>query len=89
MAIGYNSNIASVRVTASDMTGLLKSIETTWKKFLPHQPIRYTFLDDSFELMYKDVQRMGRILITFSALAIIVACLGLFALSAFYGRKIL
>ena len=83
MAIGYNSNIASVRVTASDMTGLLKSIETTWKKFLPHQPIRYTFLDDSFELMYKDVQRMGRILITFSALAIIVACLGLFALSAF------
>ena len=33
--------------------------------------------------MYKDVQRMGRILITFSALAIIVACLGLFALSAF------
>ena len=83
MAIGYNSNIASVRVTGSDMSRLLKSIETTWKKFLPHQPIRYTFLDDSFELMYKDVQRMGRILITFSALAIIVACLGLFALSAF------
>jgi putative ABC transport system permease protein len=83
MAIGYNSNIASVRVTATDMTELLKSIETTWKKILPHQPIRYTFLDDSFELMYKDVKRMGRILITFSALAIIVACLGLFALSAF------
>jgi len=83
MAIGYNSNIASVRVTGSDMSNLLKSIETTWKKFLPHQPIRYTFLDESFELMYKDVQRMGRILITFSALAIIVACLGLFALSAF------
>ena len=83
MAIGYNSNIASVRVTGSDMSNLIKSIETTWKKFLPHQPIRYTFLDDRFELMYKDVQRMGRILITFSALAIIVACLGLFALSAF------
>ncbi|HZI23697.1 MAG TPA: ABC transporter permease [Chryseolinea sp.] len=83
MAIGYNSNIASVRVTTGDMTELLKSIEVVWKKFLPHQPIRYTFLDDSFELIYKDVQRMGRILITFSALAIIVACLGLFALSAF------
>ena len=83
MAIGYNSNIASVRFQTSDMNGLLRSVETVWKKFSPHQPIRYTFLDDSFEMMYQDVQRMGRILTSFAVLAIIVACLGLFALSAF------
>ena len=40
-------------------------------------------MDDSFEMMYQDVQRMGRILTSFAVLAIIVACLGLFALSAF------
>lgn len=83
MAIGYNSNIASVKVRTTDMAELLSSIEGVWKKFSPHQPIRYTFLDDSFEMMYADVKRMGRILTSFSSLAIIVACLGLFALSAF------
>jgi putative ABC transport system permease protein len=33
--------------------------------------------------MYDDVQRIGRIFTCFAVLAIIVACLGLFALSAF------
>jgi putative ABC transport system permease protein len=33
--------------------------------------------------MYDDVQRMGKIFTSFSVLAIVVACLGLFALSAF------
>lgn len=83
MAIGYNSNITSVKVKTADMPAFLKSIETVWTKFSPHQPIRYTFLDDSFKRMYDDVQRMGRIFTSFAVLAIIVACLGLFALSAF------
>ena len=50
---------------------------------MPHQPIRYTFLDESYARMYEDVQRMGYLFASFAALAIIVACLGLFALSAF------
>ncbi|HEX6226966.1 MAG TPA: ABC transporter permease [Chryseolinea sp.] len=83
MSIGYNSNTASIRFQTADLKDLLTSIEDVWKKLSPHQPIRYSFMDDSFEMMYMDIQRMGRILISFSALAIIVACLGLSALSAF------
>lgn len=83
MQIGYNSNITSVKVQTADMGAFLSSIETIWKKFSPHQPLRYTFLDDSFRTMYADVQRTGRIFSSFAILAIVVACLGLFALSAF------
>ena len=83
MALGYNSNITSVKVKTADMPGFIQSIEKVWKKFSPHQAIRYTFMDESFELMYQDVQRMGKIFGSFAALAIVVACLGLFALSAF------
>jgi len=54
--------------------------------------VRYAFLDDQFARMYADVQRMGRIFVTFACLAIAVACLGLFAQSAFMieqrGREI-
>src|SRR5206468_12300980 len=55
--------------------------------FAPDQPIRYTFLDESFASMYADVQRMGHIFTTFAILAIIIACLGLFALSAFMAEQ--
>jgi putative ABC transport system permease protein len=92
MVIGTNSNITSVKVNTADMPSFLGSVENVWKKFLPHQPLRHTFMDESFARMYEDVQRMGRIFTTFAVLAIVVACLGLFALSAFMveqrGREI-
>jgi putative ABC transport system permease protein len=81
--LGNNSNIVSVKVNTSSMRSVTHSIEEIWKKFSPNQPIRYTFLNESFARMYDDVQRMGRIFITAAGLAIVVACLGLFALSAF------
>jgi putative ABC transport system permease protein len=37
--------------------------------------------------MYADVQRMGRIFTSFAMLAIIIACLGLFALAAFMAEQ--
>jgi putative ABC transport system permease protein len=76
-------NTMSVKLNTSDIPGTLTAIENVWKKFAPHQPIRTAFLDDSFANMYDDVRRMGKIFTVFAAFAIFVACLGLFALSAF------
>lgn len=83
MVLGMSNGIVSVKITPADVTSTLRSIETVWKKFSPNQPIRYAFMNESFARMYDDVQRMGHIFTTFAVLAIIVACLGLFALSAF------
>ena len=65
------------------MSQTLASITGVWKTFAPHQEIRYSFLDDKFALMYADVQRMGRIFSSFALLAIVIACLGLFALTSY------
>ena len=81
--LGDQASIVSVKVNTKEMATVIQSITGVWKKFAPNQPIRYTFLDESFARMYDDVQRMGRIFNTFAVLAIVVACLGLFALSAF------
>jgi putative ABC transport system permease protein len=80
---GTGGSIVSVKLSANDMTTVVEEIAKVWKKFLPNQPIRYTFLDESYTRMYDDVTRTGKILTSFSILAIVVACLGLFALSAF------
>ena len=69
------------------MKNTLQSITATWKQFAPQQPIRYSFMDESFANMYADVTRMGNIFTTFAILAIIIACLGLFALSAFMAEQ--
>lgn len=87
MVIGNSPSIVSVKVNTSDMRHLLQSLTSVWKDFAPHQPIRYTFLDQRFARMYTDVERTGRIFTSFAVLAIIVACLGLLGLSAFMAEQ--
>jgi len=83
MVLGTWGNIVSVKVSTDNMNSVINAITKTWNTFMPTQPIRYTFLDESYARMYDDVQRMGNIFACFALLAIIVACLGLFALSAY------
>jgi putative ABC transport system permease protein len=83
LGVGISPSIVSVKVNTKDMAGVIQSITDVWKKFSPHQSIRYAFMDERYAAMYADVLRMGRIFTTFAILAIIVACLGLFALASF------
>ncbi len=87
MQFGLSPSLVSIKVRGGDMKSALQSITATWKQFAPDQPIRYKFLDESYASMYADVQRMGHIFTTFAILAIIIACLGLFALSAFMAEQ--
>jgi putative ABC transport system permease protein len=87
MHLGLSPSIVTVKVKGENMKSTLRSIANTWRSFAPDQPIRYTFLDKSFANMYADVQRMGSIFTTFSIVAIVIACLGLFALSAFMAEQ--
>ena len=83
LVLGNFGSIVAIKVKAEDMKGTLQSITNLWDQFMPHQPVRYSFLDETYARMYDDVQRMGRVFTSFAILAIIVACLGLFALSTF------
>jgi putative ABC transport system permease protein len=87
MVPGNSNSIISVKVNAADMKQAFASINKVWKDFLPNQTMRYNFLDQSYAAMYADVQRMQYIFTGFAILAIIVACLGLFALAAFMAEQ--
>ena len=88
LVLGNNSStIVAVKIKTANTKSVLGYIGSTWKSFAPDQPIRYTFLDENFANMYADVQRTGKIFTTFAVLAIIIACLGLFALSAFMAEQ--
>jgi putative ABC transport system permease protein len=88
LALGNNqASIISVKTSGADMKNTIASISSIWKNFVPNQPLRYTFMDESFANMYADVQRTGSIFTSFAIFAIIIACLGLFALSAFMAEQ--
>ena len=54
---------------------------------MPQQELRYTFLDESYARTYADVQRTQSMFTSLSTLAIVIACLGLFALSAYVAER--
>jgi putative ABC transport system permease protein len=78
---GYNR--LSVKLAGSDMQGALAHIEKTWRKFLPNAPYEYTFLDENFETLYRSEKVQAMLFTIFACIAIFIACLGLFGLSAF------
>jgi putative ABC transport system permease protein len=88
LALGNNkASIISAKINGGDVKKAIASISALWKSFAPNQPLRYTFMDESFANMYADVQRTGSVFTSFAVFAIIIACLGLFALSAFMAEQ--
>jgi putative ABC transport system permease protein len=87
LGLGLSSGIVSVKMRTADVGDLIPQVSAVWKKFAPDQPIRYTFMDESFKNMYADISRDGTIFTSFAVLAVIIACLGLFALSAFMAEQ--
>ncbi|MFC6103491.1 ABC transporter permease [Olivibacter domesticus] len=75
-------NRISIRVSG-DVQRAVQHIEATWKKYLPEVPFDYTFLDSRFADLYKAEHQQQVIFSVFAGVAIFIACLGLFGLSAF------
>jgi putative ABC transport system permease protein len=82
-----STGLISFRFEAKNVNEVISSIEKAWKQMAPGQPFEYTFLDDDFSSMYSSEQRLGKIFAIFAGLAILIACLGLFALSAFTAEQ--
>ncbi len=83
MYLGHSRDRISFRYDAAQTSSALKSIEKTWHTQNPEFPFEYTYLDESFARMYATESRTGRIVTSFAVLAILIACLGLFALASF------
>lgn len=73
----------TIRVKPENVQHTLSQIESRWKVLAPSQPFRYSYLDDNIQREYAEEKRSGQLFSVFSGLAIIIACVGLFGLSAY------
>ncbi len=71
-----------VRIRPTDLPATLALLEATWRALVPDLPFIYRFLDERIAQQYEMEERITRIVGYCAVLAIVIACLGLFGLSA-------
>ena len=72
----------SIKIRPADIAGTLSTIRNVWGNLVPSTPFEYSFLDERFDRLYKSEERFQRTFFSFSALAIIIALMGLLSLAS-------
>ncbi len=78
-ADGFLAYVA-VRISSSDLTSAMESMENTWRQFEPDKPFVPFFLDSRLDQLYQSEEKAGTMIAYFSMLAIFIAFLGLVGL---------
>ena len=76
-----------VKMKAGTERAAIERLEKIYKEFNAGQPLEFTFLDDEYQNLYDSEMRTGKLSKYFAGLAIIISCLGLFALASFTAQK--
>ena len=83
MFLGQSNGNIAFKYEADATASIVDALETNWRQLAQGQPFSYEFMDEAFAQTYHAEERVGRIAMLFAMLAIIVSCLGLFALSTY------
>ncbi|RYF57130.1 MAG: FtsX-like permease family protein, partial [Cytophagaceae bacterium] len=87
MPTGADKDNLYVRIRAGNVPAALAYIQTVYRTFSPTATLDFHFLDENFSKHYQAEQKQGDVLLTFTILAIFIACLGLFGLVAFAAEQ--
>jgi putative ABC transport system permease protein len=77
----------AIKMETDNVKETLAYVSDKWSQFAPGRPFDYFFLNDELDSLYKDEDKLSKVAGLFSGLAIIVACLGLFALASFTAEQ--
>jgi putative ABC transport system permease protein len=76
-----------VDTEGKNLNTTLSSIEAVWKILNPDTPFEYSFLDENVKKQYEEDERMATVITTFTIIAMIISCLGLYGLSTFMAER--
>jgi putative ABC transport system permease protein len=79
----YEKDNVYVRISKADIAGGVRAVKAVYEKFGGDDVFEYNFLDENFGRQYRSEELQGKLLLTFTGLAIIIACVGLFGLITF------
>jgi putative ABC transport system permease protein len=82
---GYNYMIVHAR--PGDISQALTTVKNAWHAVNPNEPFEYSFVDEDFQKNYEAENRLSSIVGSFTAVAILISCLGLFGLATFSAEQ--
>ena len=82
----YMANL-TVATDSKNYQALLSKIEAMWQKDFPSAPFDYKFLDQEVQKQYETEITLSKIINSFTIMAILISCLGLFGLAAFSAEQ--
>jgi putative ABC transport system permease protein len=83
----HNNGAIMLKINTADVRPLIADLKTQWDSYNTGIPFSYVFLDEQYAKLYTAEEHVGSIFTTFSVIAVIIACLGLFGLAAFMIRQ--
>jgi len=76
------------RLKPGDPGPAVRSFEQAWERVNPGFVFEYGFVDRNFDILYRNERQLGKIVGSFSLLAVFISCLGLVGLASFtVGQK--
>ncbi len=83
-----NSSYYNLRLNPEKSAGQnLAVVERVFKEHFPDVPFQYEFIDDQYGEKFASEERIGTLSGIFTALAILISCLGLFGLTSFVAEQ--
>jgi len=76
-----------IKYKTNNISSLIKEIENVWKEIHPDYPFEYFFLDEEMDKKYNSDITFGKVVSSFSLIAIIISCIGLLGLSLFHTQQ--
>ncbi|MDH4220202.1 MAG: cell division protein FtsX [Candidatus Aminicenantes bacterium] len=72
-----------IKTASESMSRIVQFAEQEWRRINPGHPFEYTFVDRNIAMLYQSEMKLSRLFSIFTAIAIYIACLGLFGLASF------
>jgi putative ABC transport system permease protein len=65
----------------------IRQVESIFKKHNPDYPFEFVFLDEVFNKEYQTEAVIGKLSLSFTVIAVLISCLGLFGLASFNAER--
>jgi len=76
-----------IKLNTSQLSQVMKKIETTWNQFFPEYVYAPTFMDDRINDFYEQENQLSLLYKIFAGIAIFISCLGLYGLVSFMAAQ--
>ncbi|MDW3208709.1 MAG: ABC transporter permease [Reichenbachiella sp.] len=82
-----SNGVLSLKIRQENIKSTLQKVEEIWTEVNPNYPFEYAFFNEEFGQQYENDENFATLIVSFTWLAIFIACLGLIGLSMFTAEQ--